>query len=271
MKKILIPLVVCSLSICGNCFGDSTQAPWSMNSKAHGKSSLVKVQSSEKNRRVMNSVDIDKVTVKDADKGFINDWKNVNDRNRNMSDEDFARKYGTKDGVVFRLKGDWNVFVRYRETSSGKTFSRSFYSGDPIEGLEQLEEDSSHIDDMFEYFRKLSDSNRDFFGEFFRFVGVNNQARKKSSFFHSDFDGARVHVQEKKCHSWLKNVSLLSTGALIGGGLVVLETNPKFYGNVISSIKDFCRDAISGIGASNSWKVVSGFCSNLYETVKGFF
>ncbi len=279
LKKIFASLIVCGLSISGDCFGKGREMLIQSDSL---KSNLVEVQPSDEN--------------------FVKDC-------HNLELSELARKYGTKDGVVYRVGDNENVFLQCEESPSRKSYSRLCYRGDLIKGLEQQRKDleeggvDSKKADLFDEFEH---SFEDFFSLINRSFDVFSpfddvKTHKRTLETESNFDRenriedhsqadvlsdseksyvASVSVQEKKGHYWLKNASLLATGALIGGGLVVLKTNPEFYGNIASAVKNsafsgtvlnFGKAAVLRISDSNSWKIVSDFCSNLFGTVKGFF
>ena len=71
----------------------------------------------------------------------------------------------------------------------------------------------------------------------------------------NEFYFAKAFVQKKKSYNWLKNVSVLAAGGLIGGGLVALKTNPGFYGNIVSAVRG---SAVSESVLNFYGKVVSG-------------
>ena len=279
MKKILASLIVCGLSIAGDCLGKEREM-------------LIQSDSLKGNL----------VGVQPSDESFVKDC-------HNLELSELARKYGTKDGVVYRVGDNENVFLQCEESPSRKSYSRLCYRGDPIKELEQQRKDLEEWDvdskktDLFDEFEHLFDDfssliNRSF-GVFFPFDDVKTLKRTLETEINFDYETrveahspadvlsdsekscvVNISVQEKKGHYWLKNASLLATGALVGGGLVILKTNPEFYGDIVSAVKNsafsetvlnFGKAAVSRISDSNSWKIVSGFCSNLFGTVKGFF
>ena len=112
MKKILISLMICGLSVSGSCFGFFNDGPKTRGQSGNLKSNLVEVV--------------------DANASFLRDYKN-------LKSDKLARKYGTQDGIVYRMKDGKNAFLRYEDTPSKKASFCSSYYGDPIEGLEALE------------------------------------------------------------------------------------------------------------------------------------
>ena len=124
-------LVVCGLSVSGSCFGNYNTSVLSMDNASNNK--MVGIESSSKNFHEVNSdVDFSKVKVVDANENFLRDLGKV-EKNQ-MSSYSLARKYGTRDGVVYRV-GDRNVFLSF--DNSSKFVS---YHGDPLAGLEQGQE-----------------------------------------------------------------------------------------------------------------------------------
>ncbi len=140
MKKILMSLVVCSLGIGGSCFGREIETLKQRDPYSNG--NLIEVTQLPDNvvepsperelqRQNFDGVDMNRFEVVDANIGFRIAVKFMNSDKLNL-------KYGTEDGIVYRLGNGKNVFLQYKNSPSGRTPVHSlFYDGDPIFGLAQ--------------------------------------------------------------------------------------------------------------------------------------
>jgi len=154
MNRVLASLVICGLSISGDCFGleikTLRQGDPCRNSNlveiAQLPDNVEHLPEVELQRDRVGTVDIARVKVVNAGIGFRIAAKFMN------SDQ-LLRKYGTEDGIVYYLGNGENIFLQCKDGPSGRTpvqFIR--YDGNPIPGLRQALENtysvSSEVDEV---------------------------------------------------------------------------------------------------------------------------
>ena len=82
--------------------------------------------------KVVNEVDVSRVEVKEAGRFFRKVYKYTGLSNL------LSSMFGTREGTVYCIKNNKNVFLWRNKTSSGPKMISLEYSGDPVEGLIQM-------------------------------------------------------------------------------------------------------------------------------------
>lgn len=292
MRKVLVSLTVCSLSMCGSCLGFNAD-PWRMNYFPKS-SSFVEVSNQVGELRKVklgagvDVIDSNKVEVVKASENFVEDLKKVDEKR--IAEKDLARKWGTKDGKIYCI-GDRNVFLSWSsEGSNGKTRSESSrffsYFGEPREGLvQQIKETDRSLKQITNDFSNMMSDFEHFFDPFFFNPSLtsdsslwgnatrseikesenalhlleNESQESKLSNSDSRTNAVEISSPKKKILSWLKDISLFAAGGLVVGGLVTLKTNPDFYKNMVKDTKGLI-----------STEKISTFYSKVVKNVKSW-
>ena len=146
MKKALLSLVICGLSVGGTSYGQKASSLEKMHAFESNMVEMVE-SANEKMGAFKNNmlelasragVDVSKAEVVDGSKikGFSEDLMKV--RNKTMSGAELANKYGTEEGKVYKV-GNICAFLEKQKEDDGNFCRYFFFSEDPIEDLKELD------------------------------------------------------------------------------------------------------------------------------------
>ncbi len=290
LRKVLASLAVLGLSIGGDCFGHHI-VPIAQSGNLMSNSVEVKA-ADERGREVA----VDKVKIVDADEDFLEDFSR-------LKSSDLARKYGTKDGIVYRVRDNKSVFLRYEKSP----FERSFFSsfpGDPVEGLKLAQKalgslkglwnDSKRWISDFEsdpFFREIEAP----FGGFSSFIDSSFDRFRRSFDAFTSFDDIKIQGgnfdfdDENSVESCHQTESLDQTEVLFNsekpdvakvsaqekkGHRWLKDASLISAGALVGSSlvvfktnPEFYKNVITAVKSSNSLEYVSKFCKNAISKV----